>query len=276
MSEKKTIDILCMPKFNDIDLRNWKEETILTDSLWLFPNRAKNGKHDGSYHGNFIPQIPNQLIRRYTKQGDVVLDPFLGSGTTAFECEELNRNCIGIDIQKDLIESVQTKLDDNTDNHFSCIFASDSTEEQTYTKGVQNILNEYGRKNVQFAILHPPYADIIKFSDNPKDLSNSESVKGFIALFSKTVQGVLKVLEKNHYLAIVIGDKYSNGELYPLSFYCMYATQKLGLKLKATIVKNIEGNRDKFGRQAIWRYRALSSDYCIFKHEYVFVFKKEF
>ncbi|MBO7554439.1 MAG: hypothetical protein J6T41_00495, partial [Neisseriaceae bacterium] len=61
-----------------IDLNDWKNCDILTDDLWLFPNRDNQGKHKNIYHGNFIPQIPYQLISRYTKLGEVVLDPFFG------------------------------------------------------------------------------------------------------------------------------------------------------------------------------------------------------
>ena len=92
-----------MPIFNDLNLDNWKESEILTDSLWIIPERDKTGKHNGFYHGNFIPQIPHQFILRYTKKNEIVFDPFLGSGTTAYEAESLNRNFIGIDIQKNLL-----------------------------------------------------------------------------------------------------------------------------------------------------------------------------
>jgi DNA modification methylase len=78
-------------------MNDWKNCGINTDSLWIIPERDKSGKHKNVYHGNFVPQIPNQLIRRYTKENDVVLDLFMGSGTTLYECEKLNRNFIGFD-----------------------------------------------------------------------------------------------------------------------------------------------------------------------------------
>ena len=72
-----------------------------------------------------------------------------------------------------------------------------------------------------------------------------------------------------------MGDVYKNSEVIPLGFYVMYAIKKhFNVKLKGTIVKNIEGNRGKLGQQSIWKYRALMSDYFLFKHEYIFVFKK--
>ena len=89
------------------------EETseINTDSLWLINERDKSGKHSNFYHGNFIPQIPNQLIRRYTKENDVVLDLFMGSGTTLFECETLNRKFIGFDINEEIINYIEQKME---------------------------------------------------------------------------------------------------------------------------------------------------------------------
>lgn len=68
--------------FNDVDLSNWKNVNIDVNSLWLIQNRDNSSKHKNIYHGNFIPQIPNQLIRRYTKENELVIDPFFGSGTT--------------------------------------------------------------------------------------------------------------------------------------------------------------------------------------------------
>ena len=85
--------------FNDIDLNNWKDYSdIITDSLWLLGARDKSGAHSGEYHGNFIPQIPHQAILRYTKKREIVLDTFLGSGTTLIECKRLGRHGIGIEL----------------------------------------------------------------------------------------------------------------------------------------------------------------------------------
>jgi len=87
----------------------------------------------------------------------------------------------------------------------------------------------------------------------------------------------LKHLDRDRYFAVVIGDVYKNGEVIPLGFYCMDMIKRnFKVKLKGTIIKNVEGNRGKLGVGGIWRYRALNSDYYIFKHEYIFVFKKEF
>jgi DNA modification methylase len=260
-----------MPVFNDLDLGKWKESEVWTDSLWLIHERDKSGKHDGFYHGNFVPQVPRQLILRYSKKDDIVFDPFLGSGTTAYEAERLGRNFVGVDIQSKLVAHVRGKVDNG--KYFSESLTADSADPDTVEK-IQGILGENMRTKVDLAILHPPYADIIKFSDKKSDLSNAKSLKEFLDKFAAVIRNTLVLLDKGRYLAIVIGDKYAKGQWIPLGFYCMNEAQKQGLVLKSVIVKNMEGNRAKQNKEGIWRYRALASDYHIFKHEYIFVFKK--
>ena len=257
-----------MPKFNDIDLADWKNSEVWTDSLWMIDERDKSGKHNNFYHGNFVPQIPRQLILRYSKTNDLIFDPFTGSGTTAYECEQLQRNFIGIELQEQLTVKIQKTL--NQEHLIAKIFCGDSTQ----TKTINHVKDFLGtREKAQLAILHPPYADIIKFSNLEGDLSNKNTLEDFLDSFTLVVENTIKILKKSGYLALVIGDKYTKGEWIPLGFYCMQQIQKLGFSLKSTIVKNMNGNRGKRNQDGIWRYRALSSDYYIFKHEYIFIFK---
>lgn len=260
-----------MPKFNDLDLENWKNIDLDMNSLWVIPERKKWWKHDNFYHGNFIPQIPEHFIKRYTKKWDWVLDFFLWSATTAVECEELGRNIIWIDIQEDLVKRARTLI--NSKEIYSHFWVWDSWSKET-RKDIEKIFKHRKIEWVDLAILHPPYADIIKFSNKKKDLSNSGSVENFLLDFWKVVKNTYKLLKDKWYMVIVIWDKYQNSEWVPLGFMCMAEAQKAWFKLKSIIIKNMEWNRWKSWSWAIWKYRALSSDYYLFKHEYILVFKK--
>lgn len=254
-------------KFNDLNLDNWRDLEINTDSLWIINTRDKSGKHKNIYHGNFIPQVPNQLIQRYTKQGETIFEPFMGSGTALFECETLNRKYIGIDINPKMIDYVNEQMQDSKADFI--VQNCNALE----AKKVDKIITQ----KVQFVLMHPPYMDIVKFTNKKEDLSQINNLQIFVNQFKIVCENSLKHLEKNRYFAIVIGDVYKNSEVLPLGFYCMDMIKRhFKVKLKGTIIKNIEGNRGKLGTGGIWRYRALGSDYYIFKHEYIFVFKKEF
>lgn len=261
-----------MAKINDLDLENWKELTdVWTDSLWIIPTRDNSGAHSGHYHGNFVPQIPHQLLARYTKAGDYVLDPFAGSGTTLIEAQRMNRNSIGIELQSEVAaEAIGRIHSEQKDGIVADTFVDDSR-----TFDINRIKTIYKIDNVQFIIYHPPYWDIIKFSEDGNDLSNSPTLEDFLDNFKKVVRNTVPLLEKGRYCAVVIGDKYANGQIIPLGFYCMQTAQQEGLTLKATIVKNFGETKGKANQQALWRRRALQNGLYIFKHEYIFVFKKE-
>lgn len=257
-----------------LDKEHWKELDINVDSLWLIGPRAKGGKHSNFYHGNFAPQIPNQMIRRYTEEGDVVADLFMGSGTTLFECETLKRKYIGFDINQDVIDFVEERMKDSDHNEFF-IHNCDATS----TKASVNIktdLELWNKKKLDLIIAHPPYLDIVKFTDKTEDLSNISDINHFIERFIASVQSAYQHLKKRKHLVLVIGDIYKNGEVIPLGFYLMYAIKKqFKCALKGIVVKDMVGNRAKIGQEGLWRYRALKNGNYLFKHEYVFVFRKE-
>ena len=270
------------PPFSDIDLERWREyDDIYTDSLWLFDSRDKTGGHQLDYHGNFIPQIATQILTRYTRTDDIVVDLFLGSGTSAIEAARMGRRCIGVELKADLVEYVRAKLppglldgaqaDQGSRIH---VMQGDSTTLETLER-VRDVLASCGQTHAQLIMLHPPYHDILRFSDSPADLSNAPDTESFLEQFCAVARNAYALLEAKRFACLVIGDKYTHGELIPLGFLCMRKMNEAGFRTKAIVVKDIQGNERGKGRSAnLWRYRALSGGYYIFKHEYVIIFQK--
>jgi 16S rRNA G966 N2-methylase RsmD len=267
------------PKCSDINLKNWRDyEYLETGTLWNFSKRDKTNGHKYDYHGNFIPQIASQLYTRYTKKNDIILDLFLGSGTSAIEAANMERKCIGVELKADMVKYVSEKFTESQLKNHIKVLKGDSTSveiREKIEKAIHSVSTGKEDK-AQFVVLHPPYADIIKFSDKKEDLSNADSTEEFIRMFGKAAKTAYDYLEDGRYAALVIGDKYKDSELIPLSFLCMQKMNKIGFKTKSVIVKNIEGNEQGKGKDAnLWRYRALAGGFYIFKHEYVIVFQKK-
>ena len=281
------------PQVNDLDLDNWQQyDDILTDSLWVLDARDSSGAHQADYHGNFIPQIPHQMLRRFTKAGDAVLDPFVGSGTTAIEAARLGRRCIGVELSPRVAQVARERIrQDRLNGHGDIALAlrppgpakppddgdviiGDSSAPET-REAIAERLDAMGKRSAQMLIMHPPYHNIIQFSDHPLDLSNCPDAGHFIRRFLEVYANVGRFLDAGRHLAVVIGDIYANAEWLPLQNLVTNALLGTGeLRLKSIIVKNMVNNRAKRNQEHLWRYRALANGFYIFKHEYVLLFQK--
>lgn len=259
-------------QINDINLRRWKDYgEIITDSLWNIDRRDQSGAHLGWYWGNYIPQIPHQLMLRYTRKGDLVVDPFAGSGTTLIECRRLGRHGAGVEINPATVEKARELItaEENPHNVTTRVEAGDSRYFDFKT-----LIHDMGFDAVDLYLMHPPYHDIIQFTSDPNDLSNAQSTEDFLQMFGAVLDNTLPLLRKGRYVGIVIGDKYSKGEWIPLGFYCMQEAMSRGLKLKSIVVKNFEQTKGKRSQKELWRYRALLGGFYVFKHEYILILEK--
>ncbi len=276
--QKPTLKLATQPKtkpYNDIDLNNWKVYShIKTGTMWEFASREKSNGHSYDYHGNYIPQIATQLYERFTKKNDVILDLFFGSGTSGIEALNMGRRCIGVELQQKMVDYVSQKFSKKELVKDVNIICGDSADANIVPK-VKDRLEVMGEDLAQFLVLHPPYDDIIKFSDDKNDLSNCSSTEEFYDLFESVAKNGYDLLEKGRFAALIIGDKYANSKFVPLGFECLKRMERIGFICKATIVKNITGNEKAKGKTAnLWRYRALAGGFYIFEHEYIMIFQK--
>ncbi len=92
-----------------LEPENFRQEFT---TLWSFPERGDWATHKqtGNYRGNWSPYIPRNLIFKYSKAGQTVLDPFCGSGTTAIEAKLLGRKCMALDINEHAVKLTRKNL----------------------------------------------------------------------------------------------------------------------------------------------------------------------
>lgn len=89
--------------------KEWQKWAV--DSIWeMQPASAKKIGHPAP----FPDELPRRLIKMYSFVGDTVLDPFLGSGTTAVVANRLGRNAIGYEINPDYIKIAKKRLSQKT------------------------------------------------------------------------------------------------------------------------------------------------------------------
>ena len=244
-------------------ITKWEPDNfeLETTTLWSFPNRGDWATHDAKWRGNWSPYIPRNIILRYSSEGELVLDQFAGGGTTLVEAKLLNRNVIGIDINAAAIERCREKT----------AFEHEGADGKVYIrKGDARRLNGIPNESIDLICTHPPYANIIAYSeDTPGDLSLLK-VNDFLAEMQKVASECYRVLKKNKFCAILMGDTRQNGHMIPMSYDVMKIFENSGFKLKELIIKE-QHNCKATG---YWKTNSVKYNFLLIAHEYLFVFKK--
>ncbi|VVM21390.1 sensor protein fixL() [uncultured Gammaproteobacteria bacterium] len=230
--------------------------------MWSFPRRGNWATHKSTYRGNWAPEVVRNLILRYSKQGDYLLDPMIGGGTTAIECKLLNRNLLALDINPNAIQITKVALD------FESEFSPTIKTQINDSRDLFILKNE----SIDFILNHPPYADIIKYSDKEieQDLSNIHDLDEFCDEIEKVAKEFYRVLKKGKYCAILIGDTRRNKMYQPLAFKVMQRFLGVGFELKEDIIKH-QHNCKATG---FWVNKSKEYNFLLIMHEHLFVFKK--
>lgn len=234
-----------------------------TTTVWSFPKRGDWATHNNKYRGNFAPQVARNLILRYSEEGETILDPMCGSGTSLIEAKLLNRHSIGIDINPNAVELSTKALEFDVNN---------KSEHKTYCLDARDLslIEDY---SIDFIIFHPPYLNIIKYSKGTidGDLSNINRLKVFLEEISKVAIELKRVLKPDKYCAVLIGDTRKNKHYIAISHYVMDEFLKIGFVLKEQIIK-LQHNCTHSTR---WNTLAEKMGFYLIMHEHLFVFRKK-
>jgi len=198
----------------------------------------------------------------YSEKGEVVLDPMVGAGTTLIEAKLLGRDAIGLDINPQAIELAKKALR----------FSHHPPSEQEARVGDARDLSFLGDNSIDLVLTHPPYMNIIKYSEGKiaGDLSNIGSLPRFCDEIEAVGRELYRVLRPNRYCAILMGDTRRGRHYVPLAFNVMLRFQNVGFILKEDIIK-VQHNCSATQR---WRWKAMRDKFYLIMHEHLFVFRK--
>jgi len=211
------------------------EENKQLCSVVSYPDRGPWG--DPEYRGNCSGHLVKDLILRFNCQS--VFDPAEGSETV-----------------RDVVSGINKYL--RRDINY---------EGRDLNKGWDILTNPLPEKQFDLVWYHPPYWDIIRYSDNPKDLSKCRTLEDFEFKLNQSVERLYKALRPGGLLVILIGDKRKEGTYYAL-FKTLLLNKNIG-ELKAIIIKvqhNCSSDRTA--------YNSRNAFLIPIKHEYCLVFQK--
>lgn len=259
--------------------------TLETTTVWSFPDRGDWATHKGDYRGNWAPQVVRNLLLRYSRPGELVLDQMCGSGTTLVEAKLLGRNAIGVDINYEAVILTLDRL-----NFSYRLLDSDYKEPdiKVYLGDARN-LDLIEDETIDLIATHPPYANIIPYSKGKRlegDLSQVSSLEEYLQGMREIAAESYRVLKPGRYCCILVGDTRRNRHYVPIAFRVMQQFLDVGFILKEDIIK-VQWNTKVTGEKWTPLARSASecwvekppegqrrTDFYLISHEHLFVFRK--
>lgn len=244
--------------------KDFREETT---TVWSFKQRGDWATHDGRYRGNWSPYIPRNVILKYSKPGEVVLDYFVGGGTTAVEAKLLGRRCIAKDINPGAVgitlENVNFKPPPR-------LFGEREIYEPKVYVGDARDLSEIPDSSIDLICAHPPYAGIIKYSTNLEGDLSKCSVPEFLVEMGKVARESLRVLKPGGKCAILVGDARKARHVVPIGFQTIRVFLDAGFALRELVIKR----QHHCKTTGFWYTRSIKYNFLLLAHEYLPIFEK--
>lgn len=259
------------PELDKNDWATWKDYVQLS-SWWPIENRDKDEFHTNHYHGAWVPQIPQDMILRFTKPFDVVLDPMMGGGTSGIEATLMGRHFIGAELVPEVFENAAEVIQRAWKSIDGEIYG---LENYLHLGDCRDLIESLEPESVNLTLFHPPYMGIIKFSEDPLCWSNLDYGR-FMNQFMKVAHGVLAATVPDGHMCLVCGDIWDGetSSLRPLAFECMNQLRVAGWQLRSTMVKDFGHTRGKSKDTNLWRSRCLKAGTTTMDSEFVFVMRK--
>ena len=243
----------------NLEPKDFQEEFT---TVWSFPERGAWATHNGDFRGNWAPQIARNLIFKYSKAGQIVLDNFCGSGTTAVEARLLARRCLAIDINESAVKLTRKNL------AFKVPFKYDY--KPRVEVGDARELRRVPDGSIDLICSHPPYANVIRYSKDTEGDLSLLSVKPFLEELFAVANVSYRALKPGGHCAVLIADLRQNKRVIPLGFQVMKMYEAAGFELKEIIIKEQHNCR----MDNKWIDKAKKFGFLLLAHEYLFVFDK--
>ncbi len=207
-------------KLNDLTSKEWIAET---KSFWFQKGLGSSHAHaeiERLHPAPFSYQDISRLIRFFTKEGQSVLDPFLGVGSTLKACALLGRPGVGIELMPTWAHLAQLRLERELDE----IAAEDLAPQEVINEDVRVALTRLTDNQFQLVVTSPPYWKILNkvpdhkalervtdglavtYGEDARDLGNVASYDDFLSELVAIFADCERVTSPGGHLAIIVGD----------------------------------------------------------------------
>lgn len=234
---------------NNLTASEWIPETV---SVWT--QRGLGANHSDAqierqHPAPFSFTDVGRLIRFFTKKGEVVLDPFMGVGSTLKACAIDGRKGIGFELNPKYVELARRRLREEVRD----IFAT-SSDQELRTGDSRELVKSLKADSVDFIVTSPPYWNILhkedhkarqerlrhnldtRYSNDVRDLGNIKEYVNFVTELASILGSCGRALKQKKYMAIVVSDFRDKSRFVMFHADLAKALEASGLEMRGIIV----------------------------------------
>ena len=230
---------------NDLTAKEWIVETV---SVWNQRGLGAghpDAKIERQHPAPFSFTDVSRLVRFFTKRGQVVLDPFVGIGSTLKACALEGRKGIGIELNPHFVELTQERIRTEVRDMFS------TAQEQRILEGdARDLLPGIADESVDFIVTSPPYWAILKKEDHkvrqerianglatdygsdPRDLGQISNYEDFLGELKAIFSECQRILKRGKFMAIVVSDFRDKSRYVMFHSDLAQALETIGLEMR--------------------------------------------
>tara|TARA_Y100000310_G_scaffold269057_1_gene281993 strand:- start:75 stop:1040 length:966 start_codon:yes stop_codon:yes gene_type:complete len=238
----------CPPNhINCLTAKEWIQSQV---AIWDF-SYEKRDIRDKTIHPAVFPiGLPAKCIKLFTHEGELVLDPFSGIGTTLLAAQDLNRNAVGFDLKEEYINVTNERLSQGR--------LLNNTQQIAIRDDARNIRRYLRKETVALTITSPPYSKFLdkprknksmrgdlrnndhfntvqQYSQDPNDIGTLEPI-AFSKELAKIYKGILPLLKPKAHCVIDINDLWWENKRIPTHVYIVQEMMKVGYDLRNILI----------------------------------------
>ena len=228
MSKRKIIN-----RLNDLDSKTW----LKFQKSWFIHNPPPRKKTVLRHPAKFPESMAQEFIEFFTKRGEIVLDPMVGTGSTLVAALRAGRHSFGIELNpayvalaRQSVDSERANLGEIANGFQAVVIQGDAAKPDT-------LFSDRQTSFIDYVLTSPPYWDMLRargaqtqknrreasdldvfYSDDPQDLGNLANYDEFIARLVEIYAGLKPYIRQKAYLTIIIKNVKKGGKLFPLAW----------------------------------------------------------
>jgi len=240
----------CSCKPNHINCLTAKEWLKCQLGVWQFYYEGRDIRDKKLHPAVFPISLAQKVISLFTHAGELVVDPFMGSGSTLVAAQDLDRNGVGFDLQEEYVELSESRLLQPT--------LGSTSKQLAISDDARNTPRYFGEETISLILTSPPYANLLnrrrknksrrgdlreneqfmqveQYSQDSRDLGTLDPAE-FGTAMEDIFAGMLPLLRPKAHCVINIPDMWWKNKRITLHMIVTGALRKAGYELRNTII----------------------------------------